>query len=115
MHFPEETSGMKSGGNHLSSCASIKGAPTYTVLTCRFFSKGARKKQIYKIFFRELSKAIAERCIPPYEVEVRLYFGRRTEVGKMRFDEWLFRVEPTQAGKRPLSRLSNQMRIRSHG
>jgi len=49
------------------------------------------------------------------EVEVKLYFGRRTEVDRMRFDEWLFRMEPTQAGKRPLSRLINQMRIPSHG
>lgn len=61
--------------------------------------------------FEKYKKLGAKDIYRPMEVEITLYFGRRTEVDRLRFDEWLFRIDPTQAEKRALFQLNSALSI----
>lgn len=86
--------------------------PTYTVDRMSFFiQRGAQKADMYKFSFGKYRRLSPKDLYRPMEVEVTLYFGRRTEVDKVRFDEWLFRVEPSQAERGSLSQLNLELPI----
>lgn len=85
---------------------------TYTVDRMSFFmQRGAQKLDMYKFSFGKYRRLSPKDVYRPLEAEVAVYFGRRTEVDRVRFDEWLFLVEPTQAEKRSLSQLNMELAV----
>ena len=70
---------------------------TYTVDRMPFFfQRGAQKADMYTFSFGNYRRLSPKDVYRPMEVEVTLYFGRRTEVHRVCCDEWLFRVAPSQ-------------------
>jgi hypothetical protein len=64
---------------------------------------------MHKISFEKYKSLPQKEVYRPMEMEITLNLGRRTEVEKLRFDEWLFRVEPTLAENRWLSHLNAEL------
>ena len=85
-------------------------ARTYIIDTLTFFAlRGTQKAEMYKIAFEKYRSLPQKEVYRPMEMEITLNLGRRTEVEKLRFDEWLFRVEPTAAENRWLSQLNAEL------
>lgn len=86
--------------------------PAYTVDQMWLFAqRGAHRADMYKFSFEKYKKLGAKDIYRPMEVEITLYFGRRTEVDRLRFDEWLFRIDPSQSEKRALFQLNSALSI----
>jgi hypothetical protein len=86
--------------------------PAYTVDRMTFFmQRGAQKADMYKFSFGKYRRLSPKDLYRPMEVEVAVYFGRRTEVDTVRFDQWLFRVAPSQAERQSLSQLNLELPI----
>lgn len=86
--------------------------PVHTVGQMWLFTeKGVHRADMYKFTFEKYKKLGAKDIYRPMEVDITLHLGRRTEAERLRFDEWLFRVDPSQPEKRALFQLNSALSI----
>ena len=88
---------------------------TYTIAGMLIFSHGGgRRRELYKFAFSKYEKLGARDVYRHMKVETTAFhIWRKKDVDRLRFDVWLFRLEPTQAEKGSLAQLLDDLRVPS--